>query len=58
MKYIWIFIGVVLLSLLGFILAGIALGDETGVVLLAVQNSVIITFLIYFLLKQNRKNDA
>lgn len=58
MKYVLIFIGLMILAFISFMflggVLGIGSGDEVfiGISVLAVQNSVIIAFLIYLVSKQ------
>ncbi|WP_313894405.1 hypothetical protein [Psychrobacillus sp.] len=61
MKYVLIFIGLIVLAFISFnVIAGI-LGADTndealvGIIVLAMQNTAIITFLIYLVSKQNKK---
>ncbi|PIC85630.1 hypothetical protein CSV72_12335 [Sporosarcina sp. P20a] len=61
MKYVLIFIGLMILAFISFMFLGEVLrignGDEVfvGISVLAMQSSVIITFLIYLVLKQKKK---
>ena len=61
MKYVLIFIGLIVLAFISFMVMAGVLGAESndealvGVSVLAIQNTAIITFLIYLVSKQNKK---
>lgn len=61
MKYVWIFIGLIVLAFICFNILGAVLGAESideasvGIGVLAIQNTAIITLLIYLVSKQNKK---
>jgi len=61
LKYVLIFIGLIILTFITFSVLGAVLdaqsGDEAllGVSVLAIQNAAIITLLIYLISKQNKK---
>ncbi|MCZ2260921.1 hypothetical protein KSU66_20935 [Sporosarcina sp. G11-34] len=60
MKYILMFIGLIILAFISFIVIGSILGAESndevlvGVSVLAIQNTAIITLLIYLISKKNK----
>jgi len=61
LKYVLIFIGLIILAFITFSVLAVVMdvqsGDEAflGVSVLAIQNTAIITFLIYLASKQNKK---
>ncbi|MGG0644398.1 hypothetical protein ABE021_10705 [Sporosarcina gallistercoris] len=55
MKFIWIFIGLIALNSTSYVIVESTLEAKTGFVVLAIQGSVIITFLFYLVVKENKK---